>query len=104
MRSASLASFDVSKSLTKSKSDTGRLLPKSVEHFLHFSEIMKLRYFSENPQKNGNSTRMWSVLKSLSEMHSGKCRQCGIQTFGKKCQFLAKPKFYKNNVIRLWFK
>ena len=37
------------------KFDTGFVLPKSMEHFLHFLKIMKsVRHFSESPQIHGN--------------------------------------------------
>ena len=44
------------------KIDTGNVLPKSMEHFLHLLKIMKLWHFSESKREAIN--RNWSNQKA----------------------------------------
>ena len=62
---ASFASFEYCLEVTYYKKiDTGNVLHKSMENFMHFLKILKLRHFSQSPQIHGNLT--WNDLTEKS--------------------------------------
>ena len=64
--SASSASFEKCLEVTDYKKfDTGNALPKSIEPFLHFFKILKLKHFSDSPQIHGFDLELILEDKSI---------------------------------------